>query len=171
MGTVVPPFSVQGSTDSFGVSTNLAGINVADTRFSRSQNVTIEVTGILCCNRRKPQKDSFLVRQNDKPRYHATRKPIRASDADLREVEYEPRSPKTTSTLVDRTPRDAPHSHFLTSTFQYIPLSMSGNGGSHGSSEASRLLLEYEVTFDDLRRTSSTSIHSGCDLDKNYSLA
>lgn len=36
--------------------------------------------------------------------------------------------------------------------YQYIPLRMGGNGGTHKVSEGSRALIEHEVTLDDLKR-------------------
>ena len=36
--------------------------------------------------------------------------------------------------------------------YQYVPLRMGGNGGSHKPSEASRALIEHEVSFEDLKR-------------------
>lgn len=36
--------------------------------------------------------------------------------------------------------------------YQYVPLRMGGNGGSHRPSEASRALIDYEVSLDDLKR-------------------
>lgn len=36
--------------------------------------------------------------------------------------------------------------------YQYVPLSIDGRGGGHRPSEASRLIIEYEVSLDDLQR-------------------
>ena len=80
---------------------------------------------------------------------------LRASDADLQAEEKELSTPDEDSTtkLEDgRPPVHAPESSQDPLPYQYVPLTMSGNGGGHRSSEASRLLLEYEVSFDDLRR-------------------
>lgn len=76
---------------------------------------------------------------------------LRDSDADLQAEEQ---------MNVDLYPRGKtePESATITTTnevscpYQYVPLRMGGNGGSHKPSEASRALLEYEVSFDDLKR-------------------
>ena len=90
---------------------------------------------------------------------------LRASDADL-QAEEKVRTTtmpqhdddhvgyKNNNLLpVGRTPPDhVPELSQEPLPYQYVPLSMGGSGGSHRSSEASRLLLEYEVSFEDVRR-------------------
>jgi len=75
---------------------------------------------------------------------------FRASDADLK-AEEKLQTPEhgVLDEVIDRRTATSPHEPL---PYQYIPLSMGGNGGSHRPSEASRLLIEYEVSLDDLKR-------------------
>ncbi len=77
---------------------------------------------------------------------------LRASDADLQAEEQVraldkrscPFSGKPAAGDLESTKEPLP--------YQYVPLRMGGNGGSHRPSEASRMLIDYEVSFDDLKR-------------------
>ena len=73
---------------------------------------------------------------------------LRASDADLQQEAIEvpvgkcPFASHTQSTEETKDPLP----------YQYFPLRMGGNGGTHKPSEGSRALIENEVSLDDLKR-------------------
>ena len=70
---------------------------------------------------------------------------LTAADADL--MEESRLSENASSEQVERPANSSP-----TSSIEFVPLRMGGNGGTHKVSEGSARLIEEEVTLDDLKR-------------------
>lgn len=81
---------------------------------------------------------------------------LRSSDADLQAEQHTENEVATCPFSGHSVTKSSSESAKESLPYQYVPLRMGGNGGTHKPSEASRAIVDYEVSLEDLERMTNT---------------